>query len=140
MLSNKETRSALRSILITAINANNVDLELTNIAWENKTFSNLSDYILNERLFPIDDEPSSNESDGGLGIYELTLNVSKGLGTEQAEDICSQICNSYEIGEGGFYNNTRVVIDQARVEVTLEDSNYWTFPIRIDYRKYNIAD
>lgn len=138
MISNRDVRSALRGILIDAIDIGSVNISKTKIAWENRSFKDLDDYLIKERLFPIDDKISSNETDGGMGVYELTLYVSKGKSTETAETLCAEICNVYQVGVGNTYNNADVVIDESRVEITLEEENYWYFPIRIDYRKFNI--
>ena len=136
MINNRNVRTALRSILLTAIDNEEVDITADKIAWENRNFTGLSDYLIKERLFPVDDRPSSNETDGGMGTYELTLYVSKSQGTEVAEDLCNQICDVYIVGNVYTYGEAKIVIDESRVEVTLEEENYWYFPIRIDYRKF----
>ena len=138
MIGNRKTRVALRTPLVNAINDGDVSLSLNQIAWENRTFDDTQDYYLSERIFAVDDADDTNETEGGSGIYELTLYVSKGIaGTETAEDICEEICDLYVTGNSYSSDDVKVTIDQARVEVTLEEDSYWYFPIRIDYRKFN---
>jgi hypothetical protein len=141
MIRSDYLRVALRGPFYNAILTSAINIEATQVAWENRAFDVIDGLYVVENLMPVSGEPWANYLPGGYGIYQLSVHGVRGHGTEDAEALAWSIGNLYENGAECSHTvnsvTARAVFDAAFVAAGYEDSGRWVFPVRVDYRAFD---
>lgn len=135
MIETVDLRIILRTPLVEAIEDETItSITTDDIAWENQPFEGKS-FFIQEWLISINDEPPSNSTSGGYGIYQLNIYIEKNQGTEKVESLSDILKELYE-SKIFIKDGISVVVDNITQEQATDDRGFLVFPVRISYRKY----
>jgi hypothetical protein len=141
MIRGDYVRVATRGPFYNAILTSAIDLEATQVAWENRAFEVIEGIYITENLMPVSGTPAANYLPRSYGVYQLAVHGVRGHGTEDAEELAWAIANLYEDGAECVHTvgavTARAIFDSKSVAAGYEDSGRWVFPVRIDYRAFD---